>query len=224
MPNENADGKCGSVEDEGQWIRTTLSRFESPLIRYALHLTSDLEVARDVVQDVFLRLWKARKESTPAQWVQVESHLAEWLYTVCRNRALDVRRKERRMSHMNETLARQLDGHDSACSGPDSHPDGVLAALGASTCAPVGPDDLQAEQLRQALRLVDLLPDRQREILRLKFQAGLTYREISSVMNLSVTNVGVLIHNAIKAVRAGMQTSMPAGAVATTPVGREGAK
>jgi RNA polymerase sigma-70 factor (ECF subfamily) len=37
--------------------------------------------------------------------------------------------------------------------------------------------------------------------VRLKFQAGLSYREISRVTELSVSNVGYLIHTAIRTLR-----------------------
>jgi DNA-directed RNA polymerase specialized sigma24 family protein len=45
------------------------------------------------------------------------------------------------------------------------------------------------------------LPKNQREVLRLKFQCDLSYKEISAVTQLSVTNVGFLIHTAIKTLR-----------------------
>ena len=51
------------------------------------------------------------------------------------------------------------------------------------------------------LRLLDSLPGNQQEVLRLKFQNGLSYREISRVTDLSVTNVGFLIHTALKSLR-----------------------
>ena len=50
-------------------------------------LTGDLERARDVVQETFLRLAVQQPSS-------VDGHLAEWLYRVCRQRALDVCRKD----------------------------------------------------------------------------------------------------------------------------------
>jgi RNA polymerase sigma-70 factor (ECF subfamily) len=45
------------------------------------------------------------------------------------------------------------------------------------------------------------LPARQQEVLRLKFQAGLSYRQIADVTGLSIGNVGLLIHTAITALR-----------------------
>ena len=63
----------------------------------------------------------------------------------------------------------------------------------------------QNENTQQALRLLESLPANQKEVVRLKFQSGLSYKEISRVTNLSVSNVGFLIHTAIKTLREQMQ-------------------
>ena len=81
---------------KADWVHAALRQYEGPLIRYAAHITGDLDRARDVVQDTFIRLC-AEKQS------RVEPHLAQWLFKVCRNRALDVRRKESRMKTLDET-------------------------------------------------------------------------------------------------------------------------
>ncbi len=63
------------------------------------------------------------------------------------------------------------------------------------------------EQLEQKeadgflLRIIATLPPRQQEVLQLKFQNDLSYQEISEITKLSVSNVGVLIHNALKTLR-----------------------
>jgi RNA polymerase sigma-70 factor (ECF subfamily) len=51
------------------------------------------------------------------------------------------------------------------------------------------------------LALLDTLNDTQQEVLRLKFQGGLSYKEIAAVMDITANHVGVLIHHAIKALR-----------------------
>ena len=51
----------------------------------------------------------------------------------------------------------------------------------------------------------------QQEVLRLKFQHGLSYREISGVTELTVSHVGVLIHNGLKALRARLGDQDAAG-------------
>ncbi len=45
------------------------------------------------------------------------------------------------------------------------------------------------------------LPANQQECIRLKFQHGLSYKQISQVTDLSVTNVGFLIHTGLKTLR-----------------------
>ena len=45
------------------------------------------------------------------------------------------------------------------------------------------------------------LPALQQEVLRLKFQAGLSYQEIAEVTGKSVSHVGVLLHEGLKSIR-----------------------
>jgi RNA polymerase sigma factor (sigma-70 family) len=168
--------RMDDFEAKADWVRAALRQYEGPLIRYAAQITGDLDRARDVVQDTFLKLCA----ESPAR---LDSHLKEWLFTVCRNRALDVLRKEQRMKPIDQ------------------------AELEASASREPSPA-IQAEQnesSRQALRLLDSLPTNQQEVVRLKFQGGLSYKEISHVTNLSVSNVGFLIHTAIKTLRQQMQ-------------------
>ena len=53
----------------------------------------------------------------------------------------------------------------------------------------------------RVLHLLGNLPDNQQEVVRLKFQNGLSYRQISEITELTVSNVGYLIHTAIKTLR-----------------------
>ena len=65
------------------------------------------------------------------------------------------------------------------------------------------PEDVaeQRDESNQVLRLLTDLPKNQQEVLRLKFQHSLSYREISAITGLSETNVGFLIHVGIKRLR-----------------------
>src|SRR5438105_4777579 len=71
--------------DRRDWVLAALDQFERRLLRYAERLLGDLDAARDVVQFVFLRLCEQSPEN-------IGDRLAQWLFTVCRNRALDVLR------------------------------------------------------------------------------------------------------------------------------------
>lgn len=158
---------------EQTWLQTVLYQYEGPLIRYAARITGDTESARDVVQDTFLRLCTADR-------AKLNGHEAEWLFTVCRNRATDVRRKESRMTPLTET---QEQTHTSPVPPPTARLE-------------------THESTSQVLQVVTTLPPKQQEVIRLRFQNGLSYRQISEVTKLTVTNVGFLIHTAIKTIRA----------------------
>lgn len=162
---------------KADWVRAALAEHESSLLRYAASITGDTERARDVVQETFIQLCDEEPE-------KLSGRVAEWLFTVCRNRALDSQRKEKRMTPLTEF---DLATRESA------EPSPAMAAE-------------QKESAAQILNLVELLPHNQREVIRLKFQSGLSYQEISRVTSHSVTNVGFLIHTGIKTLRQKIQS------------------
>ena len=51
------------------------------------------------------------------------------------------------------------------------------------------------------MSLLAALPPNQREVVRLKFQNQLSYREISNLTRLTETNIGFLLHTALKTLR-----------------------
>ena len=51
------------------------------------------------------------------------------------------------------------------------------------------------------MRITATLPPRQQEVLRLKFQNDLSYRQIADITKTTTNNVGVLIHTALKTLR-----------------------
>ena len=59
----------------------------------------------------------------------------------------------------------------------------------------------KSEAAEGLLAQISQLPDRQQEVLRLKFNAGLSYKEIAAVTGLTSTNVGFILHTAISKLR-----------------------
>ncbi len=160
------------MNDTHRLFLETLTRYERPLLRYARSHTNDAEEARDVVQDVFIKLSQHLATLDPEK-------LAPWLFTVCKNRALDHQRKHQRVVVM-ETQTLDLE----------------------ASASPRPGDELESRETAAALRgLIDELPVRQREAVRLKFIAGLDYKEISAAMETSIGNVGYLIHHGVQALR-----------------------
>jgi RNA polymerase sigma factor (sigma-70 family) len=165
MPSARAD-----------WVQGALTRYETPLIRYAWRMTGDLETARDVVQDTFLKLCTADRD-------KIEDHLAPWLYRVCRNRALDVAKKEQRMTPLSP---------EQMAAAPSKAPPPSAMAEGR---------ELEGHVL-QAMQELNV---EQQEIFRLKFLDQLSYKEISDVTGANTNRVRYVIHTALKALRLQLQ-------------------
>ena len=166
-------------EDSG-FLERTFAEQQAPLTRYAARLLGDPDRARDVVQDTFVK-FMAQPPDT------INGHAVEWLFTVCRHRALDVLRKEGRMKRFEE-------GQVERVTATDPRPGRALE---------------HAETQAAILRMIDRLPPNQQEVVRLKFQNGFSYKEISRITTLSVSNVGFLIHTAVARLRAEFAEQRP---------------
>ena len=153
-------------------VPAVVRRYELPLTQYAARITGCWERARDAVQDTFLRYGNL----TPGT---LTGDPAKWLFTVCRHRALDICRKEHRMTYLDPQTA---EGEPS----PEPGPAESLA---------------RKEAAGFLLHILAKLPPRQQEVIQLKFQNGLSYLEISEITQISVSNVGFLIHRGLKAMR-----------------------
>ncbi len=154
-----------------QWVLDALALYERALVRYASAIVGPAS-ATDVVQETFLRLCNQKREA-------VEPHLRAWLFTVCRNRALDMRRQKRFI----EPTAEVFDVIPHPSDGP------------AETL-------LRKEAITRLLGALDTLPERQREVVLLKFSGDLSYQEIAEVVGTSASNVGFILHTALKTLRA----------------------
>lgn len=159
-------------ETREQFITRAMAEYESALIGYATTLLHSVDRARDVVQDTFIRLCQQPPE-------KVRVHLKSWLFTVCRNRAFDVMRKEKHTEPMDEVRFRKVAG---ASAAPDQQAE-------------------HEERLEHVMKILNRLSENQRECILLKFQQGLSYQEIEKVTGLTQGNIGFLIHAGLKRVR-----------------------
>ena len=162
-----------------RWVGEALRRYEQPLVRYTLRITGNLETARDVVQDAFFKLCQEDR-------ARLDGHMAQWLYRVCRNRALDVGKKEGRMQALDRQTAE-------AQAAPGPGPD-VRAEV--------------QEECALVLEALSALPEPQQEAFRLKFEHGMTYREIGSVMDMPLSTVSYTLTQALGTIRARLRTKI----------------
>ena len=164
-----------SAEPSGwETIEELFAALESPLLSYALRLAGDAGAAEDIVQEAFMRLH--------AQFDEVWEP-RRWLYRTVHNLALNHRRQ------VGKTVPLGPAGDDGAPAANDT----------------ADPQPLPDEQIArwEGIGLVRLslesLDDRSRELVRLKFNEDLSYKEISARTGLGVGHVGYLLHHALKA-------------------------
>jgi len=159
------------MKQADQNVDELLRRFEIPLLQYAARITGNNEAARDVVQETFI---KFQRNGTVAP-----EKTSTWLFTVCRNGALNVCRKEKRIMYLDQEII-------------ESHGDDQ-------------PMPFERMEQREAsgflMKILATLPPRQQEVLQLKFQNDLSYQEIAKITKTTANSVGVLIHTAVKTLR-----------------------
>jgi len=147
-----------------------------PLFRYVRSLTKDRAVARDLTQDVFVRLWDARESLDPNQ------SLKAYLYRTARNLAYNHHRNSETRSEKEDDIRQDADVQPAAPTPPDAAAEG--------------------EWLEERLRTwIADLPTRQREALVLSRFEGLSHDQIAEVMDISPRTVNNHIVRALKRLR-----------------------
>lgn len=162
--------------EHADWLRFVFERYERPVVSYALRLLgNDLEAARDCAQETFLQLCSLERGHRP-------NPIDAWLFCTCRYRVIDRLRKERTVPYSATSLEMMaLPSEQDASSNLTKH----------------------EEQQRLAMEL-DKLSDRQRQVILLRLNEGLSYKVIAERMGLQVNAVGVYLHEAVMKLRSAL--------------------
>src|SRR5436309_5746415 len=156
-------------------IEELFAALESPLLGYALRLTGELSVAEDMVQEAFMKLH--------VQFDEVREP-RRWLYRTVHNLALNHRRDASKIVPLNPVQGENgSEGVENA--DPQPLPDEQIVRL---------------ESIGLVRLSLETLDDRSRELIRLKFNDELSYKEISARTGLTIGYVGYLLHHALKEV------------------------
>jgi RNA polymerase sigma-70 factor (ECF subfamily) len=154
-----------------EWVLGLVERCEIPLIRFAKRLLGDEDAARDVVQYAFLRLCDQSPE-------ELKDRAVQWLYTVCRNRAVDCMRARQKTASLEDSSLPHC---------PSREADPAVTAE-------------SRDLYRRLNQLIEQLPVSQREAVTL-WAEGLSSKEIAATIGVTEGNVRVLVHRAFKALR-----------------------
>ena len=160
-------------------LEAVVDEFEQPLLRYVTRIIRNGTLAQDVVQNVFIKLfrqWKPNQRPNAA--------LKPWLLRVAHNEAVDVIRAEERRKGAHK----RWDAEE----GVARHVP-VTQSTTSPSCAT--PDD---ERMEMVVASLDILTLEERQIVLLRLQQGLSYDEIATVTNRPRGSVGAILHVAVR--------------------------
>lgn len=170
MPPDQASAEPPGAES----IEELFTALESPLLNYAVRLLGERSLAEDIIQDAFMKLH--------AQFEQVQQP-RRWLYRTVHNLALNQIRNTKKIVPLEAGGGEQKAGGEAA--DPLPLPDEQIVRM---------------EGIGLVRLSLETLDARSRELVRLKFNEGLSYKEMSTRTGLAIGHVGYLLHQAIKTI------------------------
>lgn len=149
------------------------NRYKHKLYSYLLSLTASPQIAEDIIQDTFLKLWKDRAG------LEAIDHLGAYLFTMTRNLAINALKRIARETAILSALQPQ-----------QNNP--VATA----------PDNLSLKEVEQLLhQTIQSLPPQQKLIYTLSREQGLKHEDIAHQLHLSSSTVRNHIVQALRTIR-----------------------
>lgn len=149
------------------------------IYNFFLYKTGDREVAQDLTATTFERAWKLR-----SRYQTSIASLSAWLFGIARN-VMKEHLRNSKITHLrSEPIFRS-----------EELPSGVDIEKGVQ----------QQQEKEQLRKILYELPEREQDLIALKYGAGLTNREIARITNLSESNVGSILHRAVIKIRARLE-------------------
>ena len=153
--------------------------FYDPLVRFAVRYVGDSDIAEEIVQDFFVRLWSRHAA------LQVNSNYEAFLFRSVQNASLSYIETEKRHASINMQVARD----DSDLNNPY--------------------EQLQGTTLDQAYRsIIDSMPEKRREVFLLSRFEGLKNAEVAHHLNISIKTVEAHLHEALVQLKNGLKDFM----------------
>ncbi|QDU97462.1 RNA polymerase sigma factor [Lignipirellula cremea] len=162
------------AQGERECLGLLVRRYASPLLTFLVRMMGDQHRAEELFQEVFLAVWKHRKQYT------FPKPFKSWLFTIAANRC----RADFRSAKPQPLPISALETSVKASNGP-------------------APDDalLGQETAQQVAAAVALLPPQQRTVVVLRIWNGLSYAEIAVATGRAEGTVRSHMHHALAALR-----------------------
>jgi RNA polymerase sigma-70 factor (ECF subfamily) len=163
-------------------FRALYDRYGNLVYSAALRVVRDTQIAEDMVQEIFLRIWRK-----PESYVAQRGRFVTWLTSVTRNRAVDeVRSRGRRFRH--ETASPEEQERELPAS--DQNDPALTAEV--------------SDQRRLILAALAQIPAEQRQIIELAYFGGFTQQEIAERLSQPLGTVKTRIRLGMQKLRAAL--------------------
>ena len=142
------------------------------IYRHIYYRTGNVEDARDMTQEGFIKEWKALPK-----YQRTKTPFLGWLYTISHNRVIDYYRTKKDHAYINDDI--------------------IIADNGVSP-----EDLVEAQFTRQEVRKAILqLPEEQQQVIIMSFIDGFEYSRIAETLHKTEGNIRVIVHRALKEMR-----------------------
>ncbi len=166
-------------------LEALYGRYGNLVYSTARRILRDAQLAEDVSQEVFLRLWRQ-----PERYAAERGDFVTWLLSVTRNRAVDWLRTRGRRFRVEATLP-EHQGQE-LCSDK-AHDPALSAEL--------------ADQRRTILGAMAALSPQQRQVIALAYFGGLTQREMAQRLGQPLGTVKTRVRAAMQRLRRALQAT-----------------
>lgn len=161
-----------SSESRISAFEDVVAQYEAPLLRYVTRIVSHHDVAENIVQETFIKLFRKWEDE-----LKPSPQISSWLYRVAHNMTVDYMRKESRK----HSLHKRHSEEQPVTVAPDR-----------------GKGFRISEEAQEAARALKELSDREQQLVVLKVYEEKSYKEISRITGLKTGNVGYILHHAMK--------------------------
>lgn len=157
--------------------------FGKKLIHFSVSLVRSKEIAEEIVEDVFVKLWANRSHITEIE------NLTVYLYVAVKNRSLNVLSQKAK-----ELVSASFDYLDTTVDEFAADPYDLM---------------ITAEMMGRMHHAIESLPPRCKMIFKLIREDGLRYKEVGDILNISVNTIDAQMAIAVKKICMALQIKKP---------------
>lgn len=166
------------AEGDAMAFETLYARHKGAVYRYLLRMCNNAAICDELFQDVWLKLIKSRSSYS------IQARFTTWLYTLAHNHFIDYYRKHKKTNTISE---QELDD----IAARTAHEPEIAVATNQS--------------VNKLIKLIEALPEEQKQAFLLKEEAGMSVPEIAEIMNVNQETAKSRLRYALKKLREGLQ-------------------